>query len=100
MPVLIGTSRFGSTASFYAKFRSRYPAALLDDIARRCGLDGTGRLLDLGCGPAFIAIAMAPHFSEVVGLDPAPEMLEVAAREAAAPPVPLKFIPGRSPALV
>jgi predicted RNA methylase len=59
MPVLIGTSRFNSTASFYAKFRPRYPAALLDEIATRCGLDGTGRLLDLGCGPAFIAIAMA-----------------------------------------
>src|SRR5713226_1468569 len=96
MPVLIGTSRFGSTASFYAKFRSRYPAALLDEIATRCGLDGTGRLLDLGCGPAFIAIAMAPHFSEVVGMDPAPEMLEVAAREAAAAHVPVTLIHGSS----
>jgi ubiquinone/menaquinone biosynthesis C-methylase UbiE len=96
MPVLIGTSRFRSTASFYAKFRARYPAALLDEIARRCDLDGTGRLLDLGCGPAFIAIAMAPHFGEVVGMDPAPEMLEAAAREAAAAHVPIKLIHGSS----
>jgi ubiquinone/menaquinone biosynthesis C-methylase UbiE len=96
MPVLIGTSRFRSTASFYTKFRARYPAALLDEIARRCDLDGKGRLLDLGCGPAFIAIAMAPHFSEVVGMDPAPEMLEVAAREAASAHVPVKLIQGSS----
>jgi ubiquinone/menaquinone biosynthesis C-methylase UbiE len=96
MPVLIGTSRFRSTASFYAKFRARYPAALLDEIARRCDLNGKGRLLDLGCGPAFIAIAMAPHFGEVVGMDPAPEMLEVAAREAAAAHVPVKLIHGSS----
>jgi ubiquinone/menaquinone biosynthesis C-methylase UbiE len=96
MPVLIGTSRFRSTASFYAKFRARYPAALLDEIARRCDLDGTGRLLDLGCGPAFIAIAMAPHFGEVVGMDPAPEMLEAATREAAAAHVPVKLIYGSS----
>jgi ubiquinone/menaquinone biosynthesis C-methylase UbiE len=96
MPVLIGTSRFRSTASFYAKFRARYPAALLDEIARRYDLDGTGRLLDLGCGPAFIAIAMAPHFGEVVGMDPAPEMLEVAARETASAHVPVKLIHGSS----
>src|SRR5260370_13256398 len=95
MPVLIGPSRFGSTASFYAKFRSRYPAALLE-IATRCGLDGTGRLLDRGCGPAFIAIAMAPHFSEVVGMDPAQEMLEVVAREAGAAHVPVTLIHGSS----
>ncbi len=41
-----------------ARFRPAYPAALIAQIAARCGLDGSGRLLDLGCGPGLLAIAL------------------------------------------
>jgi SAM-dependent methyltransferase len=92
----MSVSRFVSTAQFYVKFRSRYPAALLKRLAERCRLDGRGRLLDLGCGPGFIAIAMAPHFAEVVGMDPEPEMIEMAAHEAAAADVRLTLVHGGS----
>jgi SAM-dependent methyltransferase len=33
-------------------------------------LDGTGRLLDLGCGPGPVAIALAHLFGEVLAMDP------------------------------
>jgi SAM-dependent methyltransferase len=81
--------RFRSTASFYARYRPRYPQALIDEVAAFCGLDRTGRLMDLGCGPGFLAIAFAPYFAEIVGVDPEPEMLAAARDEAQAQGVAL-----------
>ncbi|MGH7916794.1 MAG: class I SAM-dependent methyltransferase [Candidatus Binataceae bacterium] len=89
-------SRFRSTAPFYARFRPRYPAALYARIAERCELDGSGRLLDLGCGPAFIAIGMARYFRELLGMDPDPEMLVMARHEASFAGVTLKLTQGGS----
>jgi SAM-dependent methyltransferase len=54
------------------------PAALADAL----GLDGRGRLLDVGCGPGVVTLLLAPHFEQVLGLDPDPDMLAVAARRA------------------
>lgn len=81
--------RFRSTADYYARFRPRYPQALVDDVAAFCGLDGSGRLMDLGCGPGFLAIAFAKYFAEAVGVDPEPEMLAAAKHEADAAGVAL-----------
>jgi SAM-dependent methyltransferase len=92
-------TRFRSTVGYYVRFRRRYPHSLIEKVARRCGLDGRGRLLDLGCGPGFIAIAMAPYFAEVVGVDPLPAMLRAAAREARAAGVKLKLKRGSSETL-
>ena len=44
------------------------------------GWDGTGRLLDVGCGPGVIALQLANGFADVIGLDPEPAMLEEAER--------------------
>ena len=89
-------SRFRSAGPYYVRFRPRYPAALIEAIARRSGLDGSGRLLDLGCGPGFLAIALAPHVAEAVGMDPEPEMLSLAASEAKAAGVRLTLVEGGS----
>jgi len=88
--------RFRSAAGFYVRYRPRYPQALIDKVAAHCGLDGTGRLMDLGCGPGFLAIAFAPHVAEAVGIDPEPEMLEEAARAAAEAGAALTLIRGSS----
>lgn len=93
------TGRFESTVPYYARFRPRYPAALFELIAKRRGLDGRGRLLDLGCGPGFIAIAMAPYFAEVVGVDPEPAMLDAARQEAERAHVALTLVAGSSQTL-
>ena len=45
------TDLFKSTAPFYVRYRPVYPAALFAHIVERFGLNGSGRLLDLGCGP-------------------------------------------------
>ncbi|MFZ1886998.1 MAG: class I SAM-dependent methyltransferase [Candidatus Binataceae bacterium] len=93
------TGRFESTVPYYARFRPRYPAALFELIAARRGLDGRGRLLDLGCGPGFIAIAMAPYFAEIVGVDPEPAMLDAARQEAERAQVALTLVSGSSQTL-
>jgi SAM-dependent methyltransferase len=47
-------------------------------LRHELSLDGTGRLLDVGCGPGTLAVELAPLFQEVVGLDPEPGMLREA----------------------
>ncbi len=73
---------FAGTAYYYARYRPPYPDVFFEHVAERFGLDGTGRLLDVGCGTGQIAIPFAPYFAEVVGLDPDPSMLAEAARVA------------------
>lgn len=71
-------ARFDDTVHQYVSARLRYAPALIDKIARRAGLDRSGRVLDLGCGPGFIANAIAPHAELVYGLDPSRKMLGAA----------------------
>jgi ubiquinone/menaquinone biosynthesis C-methylase UbiE len=44
------------------------------EVARRFSLPGTGRLLDLGCGPRTLTIALANQVGQAVGVDPEPDM--------------------------
>jgi SAM-dependent methyltransferase len=74
---------YGAAARHYLRGRPPYSAHLLAVLTDELGLDGTGRLLDVGCGPGVLAVQLAPAFDEVVGLDPDPVMLDEAARHAA-----------------
>ena len=76
------TSLYQTTAPYYARFRPGYPAAFLEHVIQRFGLDGRGRLLDLGCGTGQLTLPLAPHFAEVIGMDPEIEMLEEAHKRA------------------
>ncbi len=73
---------FKGTAPYYARFRPGYPDAMIERIVAGFGLDGTGRLLDLGCGTGQLLIPLAPHVGTAIGMDPEPEMLAEAARVA------------------
>jgi len=73
---------FASTAPYYARYRPPYPDDFFKHVAERFGLDGSGRLLDVGCGTGQIAVPFAPYFAEVVGLDPDRAMLAEASRVA------------------
>ena len=75
---------FAGTAWHYARYRPGYPQALFDDLARQFRLDGTGRLLDLGCGTGQLTLPLAEHVAEAIGMDPEPEMLAEAAGQAQA----------------
>jgi SAM-dependent methyltransferase len=49
-------------------------------MARELSLDGTGQMLDVGCGPGVLVVALAGLFDQVTALDPEPGMLEVGKR--------------------
>jgi trans-aconitate methyltransferase len=52
-------SLYAGSARFYSIGRVAYPAELVAALE----LDGTGRLLDVGCGPGSLNLLLAPHFS-------------------------------------
>ncbi|MGH9920091.1 MAG: class I SAM-dependent methyltransferase, partial [Nitrososphaerales archaeon] len=64
------------SAAHYRYGRPPYSPALEACLTREVGLDGSGRLLDAGCGPGILTIRVAPLFEEAVGLDPDADMLE------------------------
>lgn len=55
-----------------------YPPFLIERVAQSLALDSSHRVLDLGCGPAQLALAFAPYVSEVLAMDPEPHMLSLA----------------------
>jgi ubiquinone/menaquinone biosynthesis C-methylase UbiE len=73
---------FKGTAWYYARYRPGYPKQFFKHLVRTFKLDGTGRLLDLGCGTGQLAIPLAPYFNEVVAMDPDLAMLREGRRVA------------------
>jgi len=71
------------SAAHYLPGRPPYSEALADALRAELGLDGTGRLLDVGCGPGVLAVQLADLFEEVIGVDPDPDMIAEARRHAA-----------------
>lgn len=69
-------------APFYERGRPPYSAELVATLDREVGLDGRGRLLDVGCGPGILTVELAPHVGEAIGLDPDAGMLAEAAERA------------------
>jgi SAM-dependent methyltransferase len=75
---------FRGTARYYDRFRAPYPPDLTDDLARRSGADGEGRLLDLACGTGQISFALHGRFAEVWAVDQEPDMIAVVREKAQA----------------
>jgi SAM-dependent methyltransferase len=75
---------FAGAAAYYVRGRPPYSPALPAVLRDELGLDGTGRLLDVGCGPGVLTVWLADLFADAAGLDPEPEMLDEARRRAAA----------------
>jgi SAM-dependent methyltransferase len=71
---------FREASPYYMVGRPPYSQHLLPVLRRELGLDGTGLLLDVGCGPGALTLELAPAFDECVGVDPDPGMLAEARR--------------------
>jgi SAM-dependent methyltransferase len=74
---------FAGAAAHYRYGRPPYSPQLEAVLAEELGLDGTGRLLDGGCGPGTLTVRLAHLFEDVVGLDPDADMLAEGRRLAA-----------------
>ena len=88
--------RFRELANFYTTGRPTYPRLLARRVADLVGLDGSQTVLDLGTGPGFLALDFHPFAGKVIGVDPEPEMLNEARRNAAKAGVNIEFVPGSS----
>lgn len=90
------TDLFRGVAAGYDRFRPGYPKAFFALLRSAFQLDGTGTLLDLGCGTGHIILPLAASFERAIGLDPAPEMLAVARTRAAEEGLTVEWLAARS----
>jgi ubiquinone/menaquinone biosynthesis C-methylase UbiE len=88
---------YRGTAAYYDRFRLPYPAPLIDDLCRRTSAHGSGRLLDVACGPGTATFALCDRFAEVWAVDQEPETIDFASRKAATRGVHnVRWMPGRA----
>jgi ubiquinone/menaquinone biosynthesis C-methylase UbiE len=78
------TDRFARTAERVAARQDSRAARLAEEVRDFVRPTGVERALDVGTGAGALAIALAPLVREVVGLDPVPELLELARRRGSA----------------
>lgn len=95
-PVPFQPDRFRSAAAHYLQGRPPYAEALFTTVAQLCRLDGSGALLDLGCGPGQLARTFRPFVATALGIDPEPEMLALAEQITAAAGLDIAFRRGSS----
>src|SRR4051812_46593144 len=67
---------FEGTSEDYDRYRLPYPHTLVERIREHLGLDGTGRLVDLGAATGQVARALRPLFADVIAIDAEREMVE------------------------
>jgi SAM-dependent methyltransferase len=75
---------YAGSAAYYARGRLPYPPALAASIGDALMLDGTQRLLDVGCGPGSLTVLLAPLVDEAIGIDADDGMVREANAHAAA----------------
>jgi SAM-dependent methyltransferase len=68
-------SLYAGSARYYATGRVGYPTALADALAAELRLDGSGRFLDVGCGPGSLTLLLVPWFEQSTGVDADADML-------------------------
>jgi SAM-dependent methyltransferase len=76
----VNEALYTGAARYYAAGRLPYPAELPEVLRAGLGLDGRGRLLDVGCGPGTLTRELAPLFAGAVGVDADPDMIAEARR--------------------
>lgn len=80
----ISEDKFSSAAGYYTDYRKPYPAKLFDLVRSSFNLDGSGELLDVGCGTGQIAVPMSGDFARILGVDISTEMINNARNHALA----------------
>jgi SAM-dependent methyltransferase len=73
---------YRGSARYYREGRLPYAPGMADELARSLGLDGLGRLMDVGCGPGIVGLDLAALVEEVVGIDADQDMVAEAISEA------------------
>jgi SAM-dependent methyltransferase len=64
------TERFSTRVDNYVRYRPGYPAAAIDLLQRRCGLNGGAVVADLGSGTGILTQLLLPHAAQVAAVEP------------------------------
>jgi SAM-dependent methyltransferase len=75
-------SLYTGSAAYYVRGRVPYSPELVGALVAELALDGSGRLLDVGCGPGSLTLLLAPWFQHATGVDADADMLAEGARQA------------------
>jgi SAM-dependent methyltransferase len=78
-------NRFTGLAELYARSRPNYPAAVVDYVLTRCGLQPGAMMVDVGCGTGISTRLFAARGLRVIGIEPNAEMRARAEAEPAPP---------------
>jgi SAM-dependent methyltransferase len=90
-------SFYEGAAVHYRCGRPPYSPQLEALLAEELGLDRSGRILDVGCGPGFLTVRLAHLFAAAVGIDPDPAMIAEGRRAAQERDIPnITWIQGRA----
>jgi SAM-dependent methyltransferase len=65
---------FGPRVEAYVQYRPGYPGAVVETLARDCGLTSSWRIADMGCGTGLLARLFLDFGCAVSGLEPNEEM--------------------------
>lgn len=87
---------YATAAAHYLRGRPPYSRQVPDVLWAELGLDGTGALIDVGCGPGSLTVELASLFETVIGIDPESAMLAEARRHAADHDVNVTWIEARA----
>jgi SAM-dependent methyltransferase len=68
------TDRFTGRVAEYERYRLRYPAAVIDILKARCGLEREHLVADIGAGTGMLAELFLEHGNAVVAVEPNDEM--------------------------
>ncbi len=75
-------TQFDGAAPFYLRGRPPYSAELGTVLAAELGLDGRGRLVDVGSGPGTVGVTLARWFEHVTFVEPDAGMMSAARQHA------------------
>ncbi|MEL7157855.1 MAG: class I SAM-dependent methyltransferase [Actinomycetota bacterium] len=93
-------TQYLGSAVHYLAGRPPYSAQLATVLAEELRLDGSGRLVDVGCGPGVLAVELASLVADVIAVDPDAAMLHEARAHARANNVEnITFVEARAEAL-
>jgi SAM-dependent methyltransferase len=66
--------RFSNRVADYIRYRPSYPSALLDLLAKECGLRAEHAIADIGSGTGLLSKLFLDHGNRVYGVEPNAEM--------------------------
>ena len=78
--------RFTGRVEDYERYRTRYPAAVIDVLVERCGLQREHHVADIGAGTGMLAELFLEHGNAVVAVEPNDDMRAACERLASAWP--------------